>query len=360
MSRLSALGIAALTLTLGASCLTTTLEGDKGDGGGCPANLSAAKGTTCTTEAQVCGSCPNECLSCTRLVCQGGKWTQQEILPDPGCATDGGNFADAGGGCTWNGEHHGEGDEWAVDDGCNNCRCDHAQVWCTAVICEPGPDTSYSYPDGGSYPRPDGGSYPGPDGGSCPADLESAEGQTCTNEGQICGTCADPCSYCFRLLCQGQIWIKEELIPDCYFDGGTVAGPDGGSVGCTWNGQQYQNGEWWLMGDGCNVCQCDHGQVWCSGVNCSTDGGNFPGPDGGYYYTPDAAEPGPDSGHHPKTDGGHYLGPDVGYSTPDSGDYAGFDVGHYPGPDSGYYAGFDVGHYSGHDGGYHGLPDVGY
>jgi hypothetical protein len=55
----------------------------------------------------------------------------------------------------------------------------------------------------------------------CPADPSTLEGQPCSQPGQTCGTCSDPCQFCNLERCDGTRWTHVEAFPGpC--DGGAV------------------------------------------------------------------------------------------------------------------------------------------
>lgn len=82
---------------------TSRCVGPRTDGGdGCPADIFAAEGMTCTTEGQFCGECTDPCMFCNLIRCQGGVWTRMEVFPKP-CEDGGMSEVDAGS-CAGNGE----------------------------------------------------------------------------------------------------------------------------------------------------------------------------------------------------------------------------------------------------------------
>lgn len=47
----------------------------------------------------------------------------------------------------------------------------------------------------------------------CPTDLGAALGTRCAHEGQICGSCADPCRFCGVIRCERGAWGRVEVPP---------------------------------------------------------------------------------------------------------------------------------------------------
>ena len=41
---------------------------------------------------------------------------------------------------------------------------------------------------------------------------------------------------------------------------------------CAYGGRVYQDGEEFLLGDGCSTCRCEHGNAWCLLADCGTGG----------------------------------------------------------------------------------------
>ena len=101
-------------------------------------------------------------------------------------------------GCTEDGVHHEEGEEWKRDP-CTTCHCTGGEILCAAVSCAPL---------------------------TCPYSV--------ILPGECCGTC-----------------IQLNVIT-----------PAPASDNCIVDGQEYENGEWWQPGpDPCRTAHCSHGEV---------------------------------------------------------------------------------------------------
>ncbi len=104
------------------------------------------------------------------------------------------------------------------------------------------------------------------------------------------GDAVGSCSYLGETYEDGETFKSE---PDCAFDdcgcdnggitcllmpcgGGMAAGGAPGTTPggeCSYDGQVYQDGEEFPLGDGCSTCYCESGTAWCALVDCSGAGG---------------------------------------------------------------------------------------
>lgn len=85
------------------------------------------------------------------------------------------------------------------------CWCYGLEVHGPFCVCTP---TGWSCP-----PEIDAGVLDA--GSACPSDPTAAAGTPCGIEGQSCGECPEPCSFCQLLICQGGVWQSLEVVPDC-------------------------------------------------------------------------------------------------------------------------------------------------
>jgi hypothetical protein len=132
------------------------------------------------------------------------------------------------------------------------------------------------------------------DGGpACPSDPETAEGTACSVDGQACGACTDPCSFCNVLVCQDGLWTHVEAVPDpnCHDGGAHDGGPhdSGAHDGGVHDGGAHDGGH----GDG----GLDGGPAPDAGADADTDGGSVDGGENEDGGEPDAdTDGGVDSG----------------------------------------------------------------
>ncbi|MFO0685966.1 MAG: hypothetical protein U0234_28155 [Sandaracinus sp.] len=94
---------------------------------------------------------------------------------------------------------------WRCPGGGGECWCSGLEVHGPFCVCTP---TGWSCP-----PEIDAGVADA--GAVCPADPTAAVGSACSHEGQSCGDCPGPCSFCQLLICQGGVWQSVEVLPDC-------------------------------------------------------------------------------------------------------------------------------------------------
>lgn len=147
------------------------------------------------------------------------------------------------------------------------------ECWCSGLEVH-GPDCVCT-PTGWSCPELDAGVADA--GSACPADPTAAIGSACSNEGQNCGECPAPCSFCQLLICQGGIWQSVEVFPDCQPT--FACGPTScvrSSEYCVHTlsdiGGVPDDYRCQPLPAGCTTCEClsTTGQPW--GPSCSDDG----------------------------------------------------------------------------------------
>lgn len=155
----------------------------------CPTDYMDADGEPCQHLGQVCsGGCESPCQFCNALTCEESGWVWMEAFPDPACD------------CPLNPETA-EGE-----------RCVTAGQVCSEPCSDPCAECSVLTCVGEEWTWLEAGPAQGCD---CPEDFMEADGEPCSNDGQVCGgDCVDPCQFCNRLICEGGLWSWMEIFPD--------------------------------------------------------------------------------------------------------------------------------------------------
>ncbi len=209
-----------------------TTPGDPNCGGECPTDPMAASGSPCLNEGQVCGDCSDPCTYCSLLTCQDGFWAWAEAIPGPECEECPGDYMAA--------------DRTpCVTDGQVCAECSDPCLGCAYLTCQ---DGLWAYTE----------AVPSPECDECPADHWAASGSPCLNEGQVCGDCSDPCTYCSLLTCQNGFWAWTEAIPGPECDECPADFMEADGTPCSVEGQRC-GGECSDPCQFCNVLFCEAG-----------------------------------------------------------------------------------------------------
>ncbi len=215
--------------------------------------------------------------------------------------------------CKYNGKEYKDGETFEADDGCNTCRCTDGKVICTLMACEEpckeevqtcyvraennGFTTNVAYKkvrcegtlkeceaeygececgwtgdcnyNGKEYKN--GEAFPAGDGCN---ECSCEDGKvTCTEK--ACDECEEKCQTCYvraenngfttnvaykKVQCCAPLAECEKEYGECECGWEEPT--------CTYNGKEYQNGETFPEGDGCNECTCEEGTVVCSQRCC--------------------------------------------------------------------------------------------